>query len=338
MKYLKIDTHTHILPKHIPDFAKRFGYEGFITLHHVHEDGSADMMQGNRFFRKVPPNTWDPEIRIREYARHDTQVQVICTVPVMFAYFAKPADGLEVAKFLNDDIAQKVADYPKNYIGLGTLPMQDIGLAVNELERIRDIGLKGIQIGSNIENVNLHDERFFPLWKACEDLGLAVMVHPWNMMGFEHIKRYWLPWLVGMPAETARAAASMVFGGVFDNFPGLRVMFAHAGGTFIPTIGRLEHGFRCRPDLVAIDNPNNPRDYLGRFWVDSITHDPDLMQYIIDHIGSKRVTLGSDYPFPLGDLEIGEYLLHMGLPEEDIENIYTNAPLEWLGLDKSAFI
>jgi aminocarboxymuconate-semialdehyde decarboxylase len=217
--------------------------------------------------------------------------------------------------------------------------MQAPDLAVKELERIKkDLGFSGVQIGSNINDKNLNEEEFYPIWEACEELDMAVMIHPWNMIGFEQMKRYWLPWLVGMPAETTRAATSMIFGGIFDKFPKLRVNFSHAGGSLLTTMGRIVHGFNCRPDLVAIDNPVNPRDYIGRFWVDSITHDPMLLEYILKLQGSKRVTLGSDYPFPLGDLEIGEYIGKMGLPESQVEDIYCNSTLEWLNLDKNKFL
>jgi len=158
------------------------------------------------------------------------------------------------------------------------------------------------------------------------------------MMGFDSMKKYWLPWLVGMPAETSRAACSMIFGGVLERLPELRVCFSHAGGSFLPTIGRIEHGFNCRPDLVAIDNPVNPRNYLGKFWVDSITHDIDALEYILKMQGSNRVCLGSDYPFPLGDLEIGKFIEESGLNAVDKENIFHNATLEWLQLDKKNFI
>jgi len=243
-----------------------------------------------------------------------------------------------LSEFLNDHIAELVERFPKNYVGLGTIPMQDAGLAVQELERCKKIGLVGIQIGSNINNINLHDPQFYPVWEACERLNMAVMIHPWEMMGKEHMERYWLPWLVGMPAETSRAATSMIFGGIFEKFPKLRVNFSHAGGSFLPTLGRVEHGFNCRPDLVAIDNKRSPREYLGKFWVDCITHDPKLLEYILDLQGSKRVTLGSDYPFPLGDLEIGKFITEMGLPEETVEDIFCNATLEWLDLPKEKFL
>ena len=329
--------HTHLMLDHMPKWSEKFGYGGFIHLDH-HRKGYARMMQDSKFFREIHENCWDPAVRINEYLEFDTQVQVICTIPVLFSYWAKPKDGLEVSEFLNDHIAEIVHKYPKQYIGLGTIPMQDPELAVKELHRLKEIGLVGIQIGSNINNKNLSEPEFFPIFEACAKLGLAVMVHPWNMMGAKHMEKYWLPWLVGMPAETSRAVCSMIFGGVMERLPGLRVNFVHASGSFLSTIGRVEHGFNCRPDLVAIDNPVNPREYLGKFWVDCITHDPFMLEYILKLQGSKRVTLGSDYPFPLGDLEIGKFITEMGLDDSVVEDIFCNSTLEWLNLSKEQFL
>lgn len=295
------------------------------------------MMKGNQFFREIKENCWNPELRIEEYKKFRTQVQVVCTIPVMFSYWAKPADGLSVSKFLNDHIAKLVAKYPKQYIGLGTLPMQDTQLAVDEAARCKKIGLLGIQIGSNINDDNLNEDRFFPVFEACEKLGMALLIHPWNMMGEKKMSRYWLPWLVGMPAETSRAICSMIFGGIFERLPKLRVNFAHAGGSFLSTIGRIQHGFECRPDLVAIDNAVDPVKYLGKFWVDSITHDELMLEYVIRKVGSKKITLGSDYPFPLGDLEIGKFIEDSDLSKKMKEDIFSNSTLEWLGIPKKKF-
>ncbi|MEO9482036.1 MAG: amidohydrolase family protein [Ekhidna sp.] len=330
---LKIDMHTHILPHNIPNFAEKFGYGDFIHLLH-HKPEAARMMKGDKFFREIQSNCWDEKQRIEEYKEFDTQVQVICTIPVMFSYWADAHDCLDLSMFLNDHIAQVVEDNPKHYIGLGTVPMQDPDLSIKELERLKKLGIPGVQIGSNINNHNLSKPRFFEFFEACESLGMAVLVHPWEMMGREYMEKYWLPWLVGMPAETARAAASMIFGGVFERYPKLRVCFAHSGGSLLATIGRLEHGFNCRPDLVAVHNDVNPREYLGKFWVDSITHDPTYLQYVIDLIGSEKVCLGSDYPFPLGDLEIGKFITEMDLPQKDIDNIFYQSTLDWLGLSE----
>lgn len=334
---LKIDSHTHILPRKLPNWSEKFGYGDFIYLQH-HKKGMAKMMKGNQFFREIKENCWDAELRIKEYEQFQTQVQVVCTIPVMFSYWAKPMDCLSVSVFLNDHIAKVVQKHPRHYAGLGTLPMQDTELAIKELERCKKIGLLGIQIGSNINDENLNEERFFPIFQACESLGMAVLVHPWNMMGMKHMQRYWLPWLVGMPAETSRAMCSMIFGGIFEKLPKLRVNFAHAGGSFMSTIGRIEHGFNCRPDLVAVDNNITPRSYLGKFWVDCITHDPMMLEYVIKLQGAKRITLGSDYPFPLGDLEIGKFIDEMDLSNESKEDIFCNSTLEWLDISKSQFI
>lgn len=334
---LKIDMHTHILPKTMPNWTAKFGYGKFIHLE-SNEDGSANMMQGGNFFRRIVENCWDAELRINEYSSFSTQVQVVCTIPVMFSYWANPKDCAELSRFLNDHIADLVQRYPKNYIGLGTIPMQDSEEAIKELERIKSIGLVGVQIGSNINDKNLSEDEFYPIFEACSRLGLAVMIHPWQMMGFDSMTKYWLPWLVGMPAETSRAACSMIFGGVLEQLPALRVCFSHAGGSFLPTLGRIEHGYNCRPDLVAIDNQVNPREYVGKFWVDSITHDIDALKYILNMQGSKRVCLGSDYPFPLGDLEIGKFIEESDIPMNQIEDIFCHATLEWLGLELNDFL
>jgi aminocarboxymuconate-semialdehyde decarboxylase len=334
---LKIDSHTHILPKKMPNWTEKFGYGDFIYLQH-HKKGFAKMMRGNQFFREIKENCWDPDVRIAEYAQHGTEVQVACTIPVMFSYWAKAIDGLSISKFLNDHLGELCEEYPLQYVGLGTLPMQDTELAVKELERCQRIGLKGVQIGSNINDENLNEDRFYPVFEAAQQLDMAVLVHPWEMMGEKKMQRYWLPWLVGMPAETSRALCSMIFGGVLERLPELRVMFAHAGGSFLPTLGRIQHGYDCRPDLVAIDNRTPPKNYLGRFWIDSITHDPLMLEYILKMVPANRVALGSDYPFPLGDLEIGKFIEDMNLPLATQKAIFHGAALEWLGMTIQDFV
>jgi aminocarboxymuconate-semialdehyde decarboxylase len=326
-----IDTHTHIIPKHLPDFAKKFGYGEFITLDH-HSSGKAWMMQGNKRFREILENCWDPQVRIQEMALHQADQQVICTIPVMFSYWAQAEHALEVSQFLNDDIASTVQNYPDKFIGLATVPLQDTSMAVKEMERCMANGFRGVQIGSNVNNLNLHEPQFDEFFAACEALGAAILVHPWQMMGQEHMSRYWLPWLVGMPAEISRAICSMIFGGVFEKYKNLRVCFAHGGGSFLPTISRIEHGWDCRPDLVAIDNPVNPKDYLGKFWVDSHVCDHKMLQYIIDLVGADKVVQGSDYPFPLGEAVPGELVRSAPLAAETKETIMGTAAKSWLGL------
>ena len=337
MNPLTIDIHTHILPEHIPNWKEKFGYGGFIQLDH-HKPCCARMIKDDgKFFREVEDNCWSPEKRISECDHHHVDVQVLSTVPVMFSYWAKAKDALELSKFLNDHIAGIVNKFPKKFVGLGTLPMQDAALAVKELERCKKIGLAGIQIGTNVNQKNLNDDSLFAVFEACEKLDMCVFIHPWEMMGEKDMQRYWLPWLVGMPAETSRAICSMIFGGVFERLPKLRVAFAHGGGSFPATIGRIEHGFNCRPDLVAIDNNVDPKNYIGKFWLDSLVHEPKMLQYLVELFGAGKIAMGSDYPFPLGENEPGQLIRSMKLDEATRELLLSGAALQWLGLKKEKF-
>ena len=320
---MKIDLHTHILPREWPDLDAKYGYSGFVRLEH-YQPCCARMMIGERLFREITDNVWDPERRIEEMDRAGVSMQVLSTVPVMFSYWAKPADALDLSRRLNDHIAEVVGANPTRFTGLATLPLQDPELAARELERcVRELGLRGAQIGTHvdankhfgrIDTLNLDNAALQPVWSAAEQFGAAIFVHPWDMLGKERMPKYWLPWLVGMPAETSLAICSMMFGGVFDRFPKLRVAFAHGGGAFPITAGRVEHAFHVRPDLYATDIKANPRSYLARgeeparFYVDSLVHDPDALKLLIKLFGAKRVALGSDYPFPLGEDQAGKLI------------------------------
>jgi aminocarboxymuconate-semialdehyde decarboxylase len=326
-----IDVHTHIIPREIPDFTSMFGRGEYIRLHH-HEPGRAWMMKGETKFREIVSNCWDPPQRIQEMGQHQVDQQVICTIPVMFNYDKPVEDCATVSRFLNEDIIRTVAAHPSKFIGLGTVPMQNVPKAMAELEWCMQHGMKGVQIGTNINDENLGDEKFHPFFEACEKLNAAILIHPWQMMGQEHMTKYWLPWLVGMPAELSRAACSMIFAGVFEKYKNLRVCFAHGGGSFLPTISRIEHGWECRPDLVAIDNKKNPKSYLGKFWVDSHVCDHKMLQYVIDLLGADKVMQGSDYPFPLGEAVPGELVRNAPLSEENKKIVLGESAKAWLGL------
>lgn len=265
---------------------------------------------------------------------HRVDKMVLCTVPVLFNYWAKPTDTLDWSRFLNDHLIEVQNGYDNRFIGLGTLPMQDVDLAIQELRRCHEIGLPGVEIGSHVEDKNLDDSTFFPLWEAAQDLDMCIFVHPWDMMGQAKMPNYFLPWLVGMPAETSLAICSMIFGGVFDKFPKLKVMFAHGGGSFPFTVGRVSHGWHCRPDLCNVNDIRDPRDYIGKFWIDGITHDEEALKYLINMFGADKIAFGTDYPFPLGDLEHGKFIEQMpDLSIETKEQLLSKTAVDFLGLN-----
>ena len=336
---LKIDIHTHIIPKNLPDYSKKFGYEGFVNLVNIN-DSEANMILFNENFRTVQCNCWSPTQRLKEYNKFNIDVQVISPIPIMFSYWADPKDALEVSQFINDFIASVCSENPKKFIGLGTVPMQSSKEAIKELERCKyELNLPGIEIGSNINDENLNSEKFHDFYRACEDLSMSLFIHPWQMMGMSKMKKYWLPWLVGMPAETTRAICSLIFGGIFDKFPKLRIAFAHGGGNFFYNLGRIEQGFLQRPDLCSVDNKINPKEYLNKFYIDSLVHSADSFKFLLSQVDTGKIALGSDYPFPLGEKTPGKMIEAIdGLSTEDKKNIFYRSALNWLDLDKDTFI
>ena len=326
-----IDIHTHVLPAELPAWSP-------IRLEPVDASRARMLRADGSFFREVGRNCWDPVERLRDCDGSGVGLQVLSTVPVLLSYDSAPGRALDLARFLNDHLAGLCRARPRRFAGLGTLPLQSPELSLRELERcMGELGLAGVQIGSQVNRWNLSEPALFPVFARAAELGAAVFVHPWDMMGQEQMQKYWLPWLVGMPAEGARAICSVIFGGVLERLPSLRIAFAHGGGTFAATLGRIEHGYRARPDLVAVDNAFPPSRYLDRIYVDSLVHSEAAFRLLLDVFGHQRIAIGSDYPFPLGEDRPGALIESMNLPRDRLDRLRFGTALEWLGREADSF-
>jgi len=335
---LKIDLHTHILPRQWPDFAKRYGYDGFVTIEH-HAPCCARLWKDGAFFREIDDRCWDPLRRIEDCDLHGVDVQALSTVPIMFSYWAQPADADDLSRLLNDHIAEVVKDHPDRFVGLGTVPLQDPDLAIQEMERcVDELGFPGLQIGTHCGPWNLDAPELFPFLERASSLGTSIFVHPWDMLGTDRMGSYFLPWLVGMPAETSLAICSVIFGGVLDRLPELKICFAHGGGSFPATLARIDKGHLARPDLCGVNGCKAPREYIDRLYLDTLVHDPKTLDFVIDIFGTDQLALGTDYPFPLGEDHPGKMIEEMdSISADQKRRLLGGTALEFLGIESAVF-
>jgi aminocarboxymuconate-semialdehyde decarboxylase len=316
---IKYDVHTHttLSPATFELLAKFSSYEGFIRVRARSDGGCGAQMIGSdgRVFRNITETAYDAAARLADMDRYRVTVQVISPTPAMIPDYVDTEDhAVEICRILNDDNASTVAKFPERFIALGALPMRFPSAAIKEMERIKALGMRGIEINSNIQGMDLDDPRLFDIFAAAAENNMAVFVHPWAgfmspgdvaLRARMNERLRWRPWLVGMPMETALAFDSMYGGRVHERLPNLRVLYAHGGGAFPALLGRLAHGRYCRPDLFP-DAPklNHYETILqAQVYTDALTHDPFALRMLVNELGSRRVAMGSDYPYPLGEID-----------------------------------
>lgn len=330
-----IDLHSHFFPESWPDFDARFGGEPWPAIRHD-GPGQATIMLGETAFRPITSACWDVARRLEEMDRDGIDRQVISATPVLFAY-ARPAEQAhEAARYFNDAALEMCARSDGRLHALAQVPLQDPDLAHTELSRAMAAGHLGVQIGNHVGEKNLDDAGIVDFLRHCVDLGAAVLVHPWDMMARERMPKYMMAWTVGMPAETQLSMVAMILSGAFDRLPeSLRICFAHGGGSFAFLLGRLENAWHNR-DIARGETSNPPSSYLNRFSVDSAVFDPRALELLVEVMGAERVMLGSDYPFPLGEREIGGLVRGANfLGEREKAGIMGGNALKFLGLDRN---
>ena len=299
-----VDIHSHFFPEATPDFSARFGGSPWPSIRHD-GPGLATIMLGDREFRPITSACWDIDVRLADMDRHQVDVQLICATPVMFAYDRPVEQAIECARAYNDLALEMCARGRGRLRALCQVPLQDSDAACAELSRAMKAGHVGVQIGSHVGPKNLDDPGLEAFLAHCASEGAPVLVHPWDMLAPERTARYMAGWTVGMPAETQLAIVSLILGGGFDRLPpSLRICFAHGGGSFAFLLGRLENAWLNR-DMARGVSAHAPSHYLDRFFVDSAVFDARSLRLLVEVMGDDRMMLGSDYPFPLGEQEIG---------------------------------
>ncbi len=301
-----VDIHSHFYPDNIPDLSARFGgaWPGF---RHT-GPGKGMITLENKDYRPVYEACWNPALRLEEMDRDGIDIQIMCATPLLFAYDKPAQQALECARLFNDAALEMCGHHPERLKPLCQVPLQDIDASCKEVSRCKQSGYLGVQIGNHVGPRNLDDEGLLTFLQHCASEDVAVLVHPWDMMAPERMPKYMLQWLVAMPAETQLSILSLVLSGAFERLPyTLRICFAHGGGSFAFLLGRVENAWHNR-DLVRKDCPQPPSSYTDRFYTDSAVFDENALALLVNVMGEDRVMLGSDYPFPLGELCVGSLI------------------------------
>ena len=290
-----IDTHTHFVPEQIPVEPGRNPLWPSIEL----RDASAAVMVGGKMFRMIDSRSWDARRRIHDMAEDDIDVQVVSPMPELLSHWFPSADADLLCRHVNEGIAALCAGHPRDFIGIGMVPMEDAALAARRMEEIKSLGLRGIEIGTYINSIPLGDARLDEVYAAAEQAGLLVMVHPLHPLGLDRMGgRPELAAVAAFPLETAFAAVSLMTHGVRERFPALQFLLSHGGGALIWLLPRLCHAYGLGQPLQSLF-AKDPGEIAQSFYYDTILYDGPALQHLADKVGTDRLVVGSDYPFTI---------------------------------------
>lgn len=291
-----IDTHTHFVPRSIPQEVGRNPLWPSIELRDA--DGAA-VMVGGKVFRIIDSRSWDARRRLSDMAVDDVDVQVVSPMPELLSHWFPPDDADALCRHINGGIAELCGAHPRHFIGVGMVPMQDPSLAVKRLDEIKSLGLRGIEIGSHINGIPLGDPRLHEIYAAADQAGLMVMVHPLHPLGLDRMGgRPELAAVAAFPLETAFAAVSLMTNGITERFPRLRILLSHGGGALPWILPRLRHARTIGPPLDSLF-PRDPGEMAKAFYYDTILYDDVALDYLAAKVGQERLVPGSDYPFTI---------------------------------------
>jgi aminocarboxymuconate-semialdehyde decarboxylase len=262
------------------------------------------------------------EVRLMDMDRMGIDIQAVSPAPNQLSYWAEPGLGLEISRMVNDRLAEFVATWPERFVGLGTVPLHNVDMAVTELERcVKKLGLRGVEINPNVNGMDLTDprlalEKFFA---KVQELGVVIFMHPLGFTQGERLLDHYFNNVIGNPLETTVAVSHLIFDGVMERHPKLKIVLPHAGGYLAHYWARMDHAHRARPDCHTVIR-KAPTSYLRKFYFDTITFDRDMLRHLIDKWGDDHVLLGTDYPYDMGEVDpVGliESVARLGRAEKD---------------------
>lgn len=274
-----------------------------------------------------------PERRLADMQAMGIDVQVISPSPSQYHNWAPAELAEQLVQLQNEGIAELCAQQPAQFMGLGTVSLQHPFLAVTQLEQaVKRYGLKGVQVSTSIQGRELADPAFDRFWARAESLGCVVFIHPFGTTLGTRLDKYYLSNLVGQPLETTIALSMLIFGGVLDRYPKLKLLAAHGGGYLPYYMGRSNHGYQVRPEAGTCLRP--PGEYLRQIWFDSLVYQPEALRTLIASVGTSQIVVGSDYPFDMGAYDIHHMLDGLSeLSDEQRADILAGNAMRLLGLE-----
>ena len=300
---MNIDIHAHFVPVDSLKVASEIGKRHGMQLGKNERGRDIVTRDGKPFLTQLKAEFSDLELRLSIMDSQGVDMQALSPASTYFFYWMAAEESLEYAQWLNDRLAGAVAKYPARLVALGSVPLQDSAKAVGELQRaVTKLGLRGVEIATNINGRYFDDPAFNPFWEAAQALDALIFVHPNQVVGAERMKEFNLANLIGNPTDTSLAFAKLIFSGVLERYPRLRFIMAHAGGFLPYTWGRLDRGYRIQ-DSATSKIPKPPSEYLKLLNFDTITHSAMGLEYLVANFGADHVVLGSDYPYDMGDPE-----------------------------------
>lgn len=318
-----IDIHTHVMIKDaFKEVKKKFPHAFKAPKIICDAKGESYLLINGEVTGPITKQLYDVEERIKDMDSEGVDMQVLSVVPFTFFYDLDPEMSSAIARAQNTALSKISEKYPERFIGLATLPLQNVDTAIEELEfSIKSLGLKGVEIGTNVKGKDIDSFEFWPLYEKIQELDVPILVHPINPSGAERMEKYYLTNLVGFPFETALAISRLIFSGVLERFPRLKFCFVHAGGFLPYQIGRLDHGYKVRPEVKRVI-PRAPSEYMKMMYFDTVSHCEAALKYLITIVGCKNMLMGSDYPYDMGDPHPVSTVKKLeGLSEEDKEGI-----------------